>query len=143
MTPHPLIERLLQQAACPAITTADLDLLLAQPGNMVLFCGGDPVQYPECLDVAVVLPQLQAAFPGRFRVAVASHELEPAMQTRYGFQRWPSLVILRDGQYVGTIQGMQDWSDYLQRMAELLDAPVTRAPSIGIALASATPSHCH
>ncbi len=42
-------------------------------------CAGDPVQYPECLDVAVVLPELLRAFPGRFRAGIPAVEMEPAV----------------------------------------------------------------
>lgn len=143
MTTHPLIVRLVEQYACPVVNEDNLHAFLAQEGEAVLLCGGDPVQHPECLDVAVVLPELQAALPGRFRIAVAARELEPKLQALYGFQRWPCLVFLRDGKYLGVIQGMQDWSVYLQRSVELLDASVSRPPSIGIAIASPAASHCH
>jgi hydrogenase-1 operon protein HyaE len=67
-------------------------------------------------------------------VALASRELEADMQTRFGFNRWPSLIFLRDGQYVGTLSGMLDWTVYLARIQDLLVAPAGRPPSIGIAV---------
>jgi hydrogenase-1 operon protein HyaE len=139
---HPLVARLIEHCGTPALNGEILDEFLAQPGDAILFCGGEPLQYPECLDVAVVLPELLAAHPGRFRAAVADRTLEPKLQAMYGFQRWPSLLFLRDGQYVGVISGMQDWSVYLERIAGLLTAPATRPPSVGIAV-STTASHCH
>lgn len=144
MTPsHPLVARLIELSGRPALTVDALESMLAEPGMAVLFCGGDPVQYPECLDVAVVLPEMLKLFPDRFRMVVADRALEPAMQVGYGIQRWPGLLFLRDGQYVGTILGMQDWSVYVQRFTELLDAPVSRPPTIGIAVASQAGQHCH
>lgn len=140
---HPLVARLIELSGRPALAADALNRLLAEPGMTVLFCGGDPVQYPECLDVAVVLPEMLKLFPERFRMVVADRALEPALQVGYGIQRWPSLLFLRDGQYVGTISGMQDWSVYVQRFAQLLDAPAGRPPSIGIAVASEAASHCH
>lgn len=143
MTAHPLIERLVEQFACPVVNDVDLEAFLSRRGHAVLFCGGDPVQYPECLDVAVILPELRTTFADRFEIALAARGLESRLQALYGFQRWPSLVFLRDGEYLGVIQGMQDWTVYLQRAAELLDGPVSRPPSVGIPVASATVSHCH
>lgn len=139
---HPLIDRLVEKFDCPVVTADRLDALLAQSGDSVLFCTGDPARYPECLDVAVILPELWAAFPGQFSVAVAERELEPALQARYGLQRWPSLLFLRDGGYLGVIAGMQDWSTYLTRIASLLHGVVSRPPSLGIAV-SHRASHCH
>jgi hydrogenase-1 operon protein HyaE len=144
---HPLISRLIEDLGYPLLDSqGGLESFCDTPGDVVIFCGGDPVQHPECLDVAVVLPELLRAFPGRFRAAVASTGIEPILQARYGFNRWPSLVFLRGGDYVGTLSGILDWSVYLARLQELIDASVSRPPSIGIAV-SASAAHasttCH
>ena len=139
---HPLIARLVDDYGYPLLDESNLDACIATPGDTVLFCAGDPLLYPECLDVAVVLPELMRAFSGRFRAAVVSREQEAALQTRYGFNRWPSLIFLRDGGYVGTLSGILDWAVYLARIQDLLAAPTARPPSIGIAV-SAESSHCH
>ena len=142
--PHPLITRLTDDYGYPMLDTVNLDAFCDAPGDAVLFCAGDPVQHPECLDVAVVLPELLRAFPGRFRAAVASTALEPEMQARYGFNRWPTLVFLRDGAYVGALSGIQDWSVYLSRIQDLLAAAPSRPPSIGIAISTQGPAAtCH
>ncbi len=143
-TLHPLIARLVDEFGYPRLAGADLEAFGNAPGDAVLFCAGDPVQYPECLDVAVVLPEILRAFPGRFRAGIPAVEMGPAMQARYGFNRWPTLVFLRGGAYVGTISGIQDWSVYLARIQELLATPASRPPSIGIPVS--TPSAaatCH
>ena len=103
---------------------------------MVLFAG-DPVQFPEGLDVAVVLPELQRSLPGRFKVAVVPREREDAVARRYGSQRWPTLLFLRDGQYVTTVSGMHDWDVFLERVTQALAMPISRAPTIGIPVVSA------
>ena len=142
---HPLIARLVDAYGYPLLDESNLDACIAAPGDTVLFCAGDPLLYPECLDVAVVLPELMRAFSGRFRAAVVGRELEAALQTRYGFNRWPSLIFLRDGGYVGTLSGILDWAVYLARIQDMLAAPTARPPSIGIAVSaeSSHPSHCH
>jgi hydrogenase-1 operon protein HyaE len=139
---HPLIARLVDDYGYPLLVEANLDACIAAPGDAMLFCAGDPVLYPECLDVAVVLPELMRAFSGRFRAAVVSRELEAELQARFGFNRWPSLIFLRDGGYVGVLSGILDWSVYLARIQDLLAAPTARPPSIGIAVSSSV-SHCH
>lgn len=140
---HALVARLVEQFNYPLVDADNLDAFLAQPGDAVLFCSGDALQYPEVPDVAVVLPELLASLPaGRLRPAVVSRGLETQMQTRYGFSRWPCLVFLRDGEYVGIIPGMQDWGVYQQRIEELMAATPSRPPSIGIAV-STSASHCH
>ena len=141
----PLVTRLVTQHGAVWATAATLDTVLARPGDQVLFFHGDPVRFPEVLDVAVVLPELQAAHAARpFRIGVVRREDEDAIARRYGSQRWPALVFLRDGGYVATVPGMHDWSDFVARVGAALDSPTSRAPGIGIPLVSAgATSGCH
>lgn len=143
MKTHPLIARLGDEHGYPTLRADNLDAFCNAPGDAVLFCAGDPVQYPECLDVAVVLPELLRVWPGRFRAAVIAPEQETAIQARYGFNRWPTLVFLRGGDYLGALSGIQDWAVYLARINELLTAPISRPPSIGIAVSAAASPTCH
>ena len=57
---------------------------------------------------------------------------------------WPALLALRDGDYLGTIEGLKDWPVYSRLIPELLAAPASRPPGIGIPLrdANATTA-CH
>lgn len=139
---HPLLDRLADRIGLTLASAEDVDALLAAPGDWVLFCGGNPVQYPECLDVAVVLPELLNLYPGRLNAALAAPELEPALQARYGFSRWPSLVFLRDGAYVGVVSGMRDWPIFVAQIGAMLASTPGRPPSIGIPVSSPAPS-CH
>jgi hydrogenase-1 operon protein HyaE len=114
-------------------------------GDCVVLFAGDSVRFPEGLDVAVVLPELQRCVPGGFRIGVVQRPLEEALAKRWGSQRWPTLMFLRDGQYTTTLSGMHDWDDYLRLVHEALQAPVSRPPTIGIPVvsANATDSGCH
>jgi hydrogenase-1 operon protein HyaE len=140
-----LIARLVEQHGAAWVDGGNIDAFLAEPGDRVLFFAGDPVRFPECLDVAVVLPELQRVFRGRFDVGVARREDEDALARRFGSQRWPALVFLRDGRYVTTVAGMLDWDVYLARVSEALAMPTSRAPTIGIPVVSggAGTTGCH
>jgi hydrogenase-1 operon protein HyaE len=137
-----LVQRLVQQHGATWVTPDTLASFAEAPGDRVLFFSGDPVRFPEGLDVAVVLPELQRSFPGRFQVGVVRRAGEDEVARRYGAQRWPSLVFLRDGRYVATVAGMLDWTDYLARVAEALDTPASRPP-IPLAAAAASGPACH
>jgi hydrogenase-1 operon protein HyaE len=139
---HPLIARLTETLGYPALDPNNLESFIDAPGDGVIFCGGDPLQYPECLDVAVVLPELLRAFPGRLRAGVAVRELDPILQGRFGLSRWPSLLFVRSGAYVGILAGMLDWPVYLARIQDLLAGPVGRPPAPGIAVRTASAT-CH
>lgn len=141
---HPLVARLAQSAGASPIDLANLDDWLARPGDRALFFSGDPVRFPEGVDVAVVLPELRAAHAGAFEIGVVLRHDEDAVARRFGAQHWPSLVFVRDGRYVATAAGMKDWDDYVELVGRALAAPATRAPTVGIPVvaAHAGPS-CH
>ena len=69
-----------------------------------------------------------------------------ALALTFGSQRLPTLMFFRAGQYVTTVSGMHDWIDYVTRVSQALDAPISRAPTIGIPVVrstASTDSHCH
>ena len=68
--------------------------------------------------------------------------LSDAIGQRYGAQRRPSLVFVRDGRYVTTVSGMHDWPDFLALVRNALASPTTHAP-IAIQSAGAAASSCH
>jgi len=67
---HPLIEQLLSRHGCERLDETSHDAFVARPGHALLFFTEDPARFREVLDLAVVLPELAAAFPGRFRIGV-------------------------------------------------------------------------
>lgn len=145
----PLVERLADAPGSRWVGESTLEAFLAEPGTAVLFLWSDPVRFPECVDVAVVLPELlkasrAAGAPG-WRTGVVERESEMAIGRRYGAQRRPSLVFLRDGGYLGTVGGMLDWDEFLAEVLRTLEAPISRPPSIGIPVrpASAAGDGCH
>lgn len=134
---HPLVQRLVDQFDARPVAPESLQTWLDAPGEHALLLSGDPVRFPEALDVAVVLPELRAAFAQRFDIGVAQRSDEEALARRFGVQRWPSVVFLRGSGYLGTVSGMQDWTDYLAAVSRTLEQAPTRAPGVGIPLVAA------
>ena len=123
---HPLVERLMRDFGLPEVGATDVDAFLAAPGEAVLFFTENPKQHPESADVAVILPELMQAMPGRFRAAVVARASERELQKRFGFARWPALVFVRGGDLVGSITGMHDWDEFVAKVVELLGSPTRR-----------------
>lgn len=141
----PLIQRLARDFGAAWVDENTVADWTAGGGDRVVLLAGDPVRFPEGVDVAAVLPELMKAFPQRFAVAVVPRDSEDAVAKRYGSQRWPTLLFFRDGQYVTAIAGMQDWDVYLAGVAAALAMPPSRPPTIGIPVVSQTAggSSCH
>jgi hydrogenase-1 operon protein HyaE len=141
---HPLIAQLAERHGFTELTAETFDGFANAPGRALLLFVEDPVRYKETLDLAVIAPQVVRAFPHVFRPAVLLPEAARAIAVRFGFRRWPALVVLRDGGYVGAIDGLRNWDEYLADVARLIEAPVTRPPTVGIAVRSpgAATGHC-
>ena len=94
---HPLLTQLVTRHGAVDVTIAEADAFCNGPGARLLAFTEDPARYRETLDLAVIVPELAQAFPGRFVVGVLYPEAARAVQPRFGFRRWPALVLLRDG----------------------------------------------
>ena len=131
---HPLIERLVGLCGATVLEPADVDAWAGAPGRALLVFTEDPVLYRETLDLAVIVPELAQAMAGRFRTGVLLPAAARAVAPRYGFRRWPALVLLKDGRYLGAIDGLRDWQVYVEELSRLLEAEPSRPPTVGIAV---------
>ena len=131
---YPLVERLFSKHGFAEVTPQSFTAWTQVPGRTMLLFIEDPGRYKETLDLAVIVPELVRAFPDRFAVGVLLPEAARELAVRYGFRRWPAFVMLADGKYVGAVDGLRNWDEYLVEVARLLDAAPTRPPTLGIAV---------
>jgi hydrogenase-1 operon protein HyaE len=144
---HPLLKRMVAETGASVLLDApSFDAWADQPGAAMVVFADDPDRYKETLDLAVIVPELHASRAGRFRVALLPPAASKLLAPRFGFARWPAFVMLRDGQYVGAVDGIRDWDVYVGELDRLLSAAPTRPPTIGIAVRAAGASDatsCH
>lgn len=139
-----LLERLRAQSSISLLDEAGLESFIAAAGDGMVLFTQEPDQQPETWDVAVILPEVLKQTGSRLRAAIISPDLARKEKARYGITRWPSLVFVRDGGYVGVIDGMRNWDEYLREIAAMLNKPVGRAPSVGIpVMATGQVDACH
>ena len=131
---HPLVAQLVARHGFAELCADSFDSWANEPGRAIVVFTEDPVRYKETLDLAVIAPELVRAFPGVFRAGVLLPKAARAIAVRYGFRRWPALVFLDGGGYVGAIDGLRNWNEYVNDVALLATAPVTRPPAVGIAV---------
>lgn len=135
----PLIDRLTAELGYPEIDLDTHDDFVSRPGMNVLFFPGDPATVRDATDVAVVLPELVAAFDGRLRPGVVTDVFGAGavLKRKYGFTEYPALVFLHAGGYVGTYTRIRDWSEYLEGIAALFEAEPKRPPGFSLPVVSA------
>lgn len=138
----PLVTQLVEKHGAARLDEAGFDAFVAAPGEAALFFTEDPVRFKEVLDVAVIAPELAAAAARRFRIGVLPPPLANAKAATYGVRRWPALVFLRGGQWLGNIEGLRDWSDYLAAVNELVEGETRPLPPRVIPVAAAGAPSC-
>jgi hydrogenase-1 operon protein HyaE len=143
---HPLLARLVSLTGAAVLDGDDFDAWAGTPGHAMVVFAEDPERQKETLDLAVVVPELHARFGRAFRVALLAPATARGLAARYGFARWPAFVLLRDGGYLGAVDGIRDWEVYVGEVERLLAAPTRLPPGVGVAVRpaddAATPA-CH
>jgi hydrogenase-1 operon protein HyaE len=137
-----LLDKLVKDHQLADLNEAGLDAFIDIPGNCVVLLLDEPDKVAESWDLAVIFPDLLKVSGIRPRAAVSRPAHAPLLQARFGVKRMPALLFLRDGAYVGVIEGLRDWSEFVAEVQQMLAAPVSRPPSIGIAVTAAQ-SGCH
>jgi len=138
-----LVTRLVEQHGAARLDDATFEAFVAAPGEAALFFTEDPVRFREVTDVAVILPELAAAASRRFRIGVLPPPLANAKASTYGVRRWPALVFVRGGGWLGNVEGLRDWSDYLAAVNALVEGETHPLPARVIPLAAAGAPSCH
>ncbi len=122
---HPLITRLTSEFDYPNLTTmGEVAAFTEAPGLHVIFVPGDIKRNLETPDVAVILPELRQAFQGRFDCAVADDAVEAELRATTEVHKTPSLIFFRDGKVIGGIPKVRDWSEYIERITQIIALPM-------------------
>ncbi|MBS97228.1 MAG: hydrogenase [Oceanospirillaceae bacterium] len=136
---HPLLNQLVERHGFPCLNSENFDTFIKKAPWSVLFFTEDPNRFSESLDVAVILPELAKRFT-QLSPAVIARDSERALQGRYNFNAWPTLVFLREGRYLGALSRVRNWDEYLAEIERILSLEPSRDPGIGIPVVSSTSS---
>jgi hydrogenase-1 operon protein HyaE len=118
---HPLIARLESEFHYPRLRSMhDVAEFLGRAGQHCLFIPGDARRNLETADAAVVLPELRQAFQGAFDCAVIDDAIEAQLREQYRALKTPALLLFRGAQFLGAIEKLRDWSDYIARTTHIL-----------------------
>lgn len=131
---HPLLARLVKLTNATVLAVDTFDHWAQQPGPAMVVFAEDPERFKETLDLAVIVPELHATAGRHFRVGLLPPTASRAIAPRFGFARWPAFVMLRDGLYLGAVDGVRDWDVYTTEVQRLLAAEPSRPPTVGIAV---------
>lgn len=136
----PLVTRLVREGGAVRLDDSTFEAFARAPGEAALFFTEDPVRFREVLDVAVILPELARGCSRPFRIGVLPPPLANAHAAAYGVRRWPALVFLREGGWLGNVEGLRDWGDYVAAVNALLEGESRPLPPKVIPVNAARPS---
>lgn len=134
----PSITRLVDLHGAARLDESSFEAFAGIPGEVALFFTEDPARFREVTDLAVILPEIRKTAPRAFRIGVLPPPLANAKAATYGVRRWPALVFLRDGLWLGNIEGLRDWADYVPLAKALLEGETRALPPKVIAVSSAS-----
>ena len=124
----PLVQAMIEQHGYPVLGAEGIASYTREHEVVVLFFTGIMKPLPETADLAVILPELEKAFDGRFAPAVVAPGDQRPLQLEYRFRQWPALVFLRNGEYLGVITQVLDWADYGTEIERILAAAPSEPP---------------
>lgn len=141
-----LLDNLIQKHQLMDLDEAGHEAFLNGSGDSVVLLTEEPDKVPESWDLAVIFPSLLAttAIQPQIkpRAAISRPEHAKSLLIRFGVQRMPALLFLRDGAYVGVIEGLRNWNELVGEYQAMLLKPASRTRAIGIAVTAATTSAC-
>jgi thioredoxin len=102
------------------VTTETLDATLAGAAGPVLLDFWAPWCGP-CKAIAPMIDELAREMAGQATICKVNVEAEPAIAERYGIQALPSLVFLKGGERVDTLEGRVPKAMLADRLRALRD----------------------
>lgn len=97
-------------------------------GLAALLLTDDPQRNLEVLDACVILPEALNGLGAEVARLVAGPEASAALMQRFAIARAPAVVFLRDGEYLGSLNGIRDWQEYRDEVARLAAGPARPRP---------------
>lgn len=97
-------------------------------GLAALLLTDDPQRNLEVLDACVILPEALNGLGADVARLVAGPEAAAALMQRFAVARAPAVVFLRDGDYLGSLNGIRDWQEYRDEVARLATGPARPRP---------------
>jgi len=124
---HPLLARLVKLTGAEVVSAEGYDAWARQSGHAMVVFTKDPDRFEVPLDLAAVMPELQATAGGSLRVGLLPPAASSVIAARYRLNHWPVFVMLHDGEFLGAVEGIRDWELYTVELLRLLAAG-PRAP---------------
>ncbi len=99
--------------------------------SLILFVE-NPNRMKETLDALVIAPEVTKYCQLIVNKAVVPPPDARKLSAIYGFRRWPAMVFVKEGAYLGAVDGLRMWSDLIAEVDKITNGSPVYPPSIGI-----------
>lgn len=129
---NPLFQRVITEHRFELITEENAESFIKQNGLTMLLFIDDPERMKETADALVITPELAYRHPKIKQKGVVIQPFARKLAITYGFRRWPAVVFLKDGGYLGAVDGLRAWGELISETERVLKSTVHYPPSVGI-----------
>ena len=110
------------------IDADSFEAFLKKDGLSLILFVDDPNRMKETMDAIVIAPELAKSCQLIKNKAVVCPP--------HARKRWPAMVFVRDGAYLGAVDGLRLWSQLVAEVDEIIQRSPSFPPSIGIPVKS-------
>ncbi len=130
---HPIFNRLWGKEGFVRVNEENLEEFKSAKGLVLIFFADNPTTFKETLDMAVIAPEVAKVFQDHIAAkGFTDPAVGRAIASRLGLTRLPAVGFYRDGEWLGGLQGLKNWNEYISGLAEIggRTAPARRTISI-------------
>ena len=111
---HPIFKRLFGEAGFAKVDESTIDAFLEIHGLKMAIFADDPNERKTTLDIGVIAPEIKKAFANAFSQCVCADFTQArSLAARWGVRSMPAVAIFRDGDFLGAVQGLKPWDEYI------------------------------
>jgi hydrogenase-1 operon protein HyaE len=115
------------------VNEENLEEFKSAKGLVLIFFADNPTTFKETIDMAVIAPEVAKVFQDHIAAkGFTDPAVGRAIASRLGLTRLPAVGFYRDGEWLGGLQGLKNWNEYISGLAEIggRTAPARRTISI-------------
>ena len=118
---HPAFTRLWQNTDFSRIRENNFPAFKQIEGLSLLCLVDDPNMYKETFDMIVIGPEIAKLFGDTLSAkGFTDPSFGRTIATMLGIHRLPAIAIFRNGEMMGAIEGLKNWTEYEQELVAIL-----------------------
>ncbi len=124
------------EAGFEELNPENFEEFIKRPDLSVLLFVENPNKMKETMDALVIAPELVKSCQPIVNKGIVTPPHARKLATIYGFRRWPAMVFVKDGAYLGAVDGLRTWAELVAEVDKIIHSAPSFPPSIGIPIKS-------